>query len=220
MSESTTGPEKGPLLSPELPAPVSQDEVKETMMWMEGKSPSEIATELVRWRQQAILGGIDVITEAKNLIGVMGELTRLKATALRNVKENIKEEKSPEESLPTQILILEADLDELKKVNDTEGRAAGNDLLRRANNALLLSTRGDDVGGRVGGDEFAVVALVRNLAEGKKIKERVRGNMENNKVEASIGYVVWTEGEDFLKALDRADGEMKKDKQERKKGRV
>ena len=49
------------------------------------------------------------------------------------------------------------DLDDFKAVNDLEGHDAGDELLRRAADAIRSSTRQTDVLGRLGGDEFAAI---------------------------------------------------------------
>lgn len=49
------------------------------------------------------------------------------------------------------------DIDNFKAVNDLEGHDTGDELLRRAAQALQSSTRQTDVLGRLGGDEFAVI---------------------------------------------------------------
>jgi diguanylate cyclase (GGDEF)-like protein len=54
-------------------------------------------------------------------------------------------------------LILFADLDGLKAVNDTWGHQVGDQLLIKAGQALKQSVRGTDVVARLGGDEFVAV---------------------------------------------------------------
>ncbi len=53
--------------------------------------------------------------------------------------------------------LLMIDVDNLKKVNDSQGHAAGDSLLITAADAMRDRLRGHDVIGRVGGDEFAVL---------------------------------------------------------------
>ncbi|MCW2991363.1 MAG: diguanylate cyclase and metal dependent phosphohydrolase [Solirubrobacterales bacterium] len=56
---------------------------------------------------------------------------------------------------PASVVVV--DLDELKLVNDSEGHAAGDDLLRRAGRALSQNIRATDFVARIGGDEFGVL---------------------------------------------------------------
>jgi diguanylate cyclase (GGDEF)-like protein len=54
-------------------------------------------------------------------------------------------------------LIVCADVDGLKAVNDLYGHKVGDELLRHAASAMAEAFRGSDVVGRLGGDEFAAV---------------------------------------------------------------
>jgi diguanylate cyclase (GGDEF)-like protein len=56
-------------------------------------------------------------------------------------------------------LVLVMDLDGLKTINDKWGHAEGDRALSRVADALRASFRDADIIGRIGGDEFAVLAL-------------------------------------------------------------
>ncbi len=58
---------------------------------------------------------------------------------------------------PGSIALLLVDLDDLKKTNEAQGHAAGDDLLRATARIILASLRRPDRGFRIGGDEFAVL---------------------------------------------------------------
>jgi diguanylate cyclase (GGDEF)-like protein/PAS domain S-box-containing protein len=72
---------------------------------------------------------------------------------------------------PTAVLFL--DLDGFKSVNDTEGHAAGDQLLVRSARAVegVLGPR--DVAARLGGDEFAVLAASEEQADAEALAGRL-----------------------------------------------
>jgi diguanylate cyclase (GGDEF)-like protein len=63
------------------------------------------------------------------------------------------------------ISISYIDLDNFKRINDTMGHDAGDDVLRRVGEALRRSVRAEDLAARLGGDEFAILS-VRPTREG------------------------------------------------------
>ena len=55
--------------------------------------------------------------------------------------------------------VLSIDLDNLKSINDNQGHAEGDCLLRSAAEVLKTVTRDADIVARLGGDEFSVLAV-------------------------------------------------------------
>jgi len=116
------------------------------------------------------------------------------------------------------IAVLMLDLDHFKRVNDTAGHAAGDEVLVRLAILLKRYIRGSDIACRFGGEEFTLVlpnatlqsAQARAEAICKAVREeggRLRG------VTASLGVAVFpdstAEPEALLRAADRALYEAK-----------
>jgi diguanylate cyclase len=71
-------------------------------------------------------------------------------------------------------LLLLADIDHFKRVNDTQGHAAGDEVLRHVANLLRESVRPMDTVARVGGEEFSMVLPNCSPAFGLAVAERIR----------------------------------------------
>ncbi|GGA84339.1 diguanylate cyclase [Arenimonas soli] len=75
--------------------------------------------------------------------------------------------------------LVTLDIDHFKAINDQHGHPAGDAVLRRI--ALLLEeqVRGSDLLARVGGEEFAVLAVDTGMIEAGQLAERLRAAVED-----------------------------------------
>jgi two-component system, cell cycle response regulator len=120
------------------------------------------------------------------------------------------------------LLVAFADLDDLKRVNDTAGHAEGDRVLRDAAGVLKRTFRDSDLIARLGGDEYAV--LVRRagpesadiLAERLKrqVREFNRRAARPYQLSISLGFAAHKASTlaSVLGLLDRADRALYRDK--------
>jgi diguanylate cyclase (GGDEF)-like protein len=110
--------------------------------------------------------------------------------------------------VPAAVLYL--DLDGFKQVNDTLGHDAGDALLVSVAQRLGGALRAGDVAGRLGGDEFLVVAGdVVDQSGLQEVVRRVEAALSGAlKVRASIGAVLSRPGETGPQVMRRADAAM------------
>ncbi|RBY85921.1 hypothetical protein DQ240_11080 [Blastococcus sp. TF02A-26] len=104
------------------------------------------------------------------------------------------------------------DLDGFKGVNDRDGHAAGDAVLRAVTGALGAAVRETDAVARLGGDEFAVLAAVPEEDDAALLADRIRENVaragRSVGVTASVGVTVVRPGDDDHEVLLRADQAM------------
>lgn len=104
------------------------------------------------------------------------------------------------------------DLDHFKAVNDTQGHAAGDDVLCAVAEALRSRSREDDMVGRIGGDEFLIISNgPATMAEAQEMGDRylmaINQSLHHQDSEtgASIGVSMGRPGDEADSLLAEAD---------------
>jgi diguanylate cyclase (GGDEF)-like protein len=115
------------------------------------------------------------------------------------------------------------DIDYFKKVNDTYGHDAGDQILISITKLLWSGLRDGDILGRWGGEEFCIFFEIQNLETARMIFERLRTAVEENEFNytskagetilipctVSIGFTILDkENSDISKAVKRADNAL------------
>jgi diguanylate cyclase (GGDEF)-like protein len=103
-------------------------------------------------------------------------------------------------------LIL-ADMDSLKEVNDREGHAVGNDLLRRAADILGRKLDYGDQIARVGGDEFGIITSTPGTDAVRALCGRLTAALHEQGLSMSFGWAVCPRDGDTALLLFRAADE-------------
>lgn len=76
------------------------------------------------------------------------------------------------------LALMMIDLDRFKCLNDTNGHAAGDQILRALADTLRATLRSCDLLGHIGGEEFVVVLTETQAPEAQRTAERLRGVIE------------------------------------------
>ncbi len=123
------------------------------------------------------------------------------------------------------VVVVSADLDGLKLINDTLGHAEGDRYLQTGAELLKSVLRPSDILARVGGDEFALILPRTTKKAGEELIVRIRRRIDeyNRKNEGlpisiSIGLVINESSEQSLEeTYKKADNAMYDDKLKRGK---
>ena len=99
--------------------------------------------------------------------------------------------------------LMVLDLDGLKKVNDTEGHAAGDAHLKSMAQAMRNALRIGDTAYRIGGDEFVVLLPETEEGRAEAVAERILAEGGPNFSWGSVTYP--DDGDDLDQLIDLAD---------------
>ena len=155
-------------------------DVEPLLMLLSGLLSYSLERELLVERLQvanaelATLALIDPLTGLSNRRAILNDIVRLFAQAKR---EN------------TYLLVGVIDLDGFKLINDTYGHQAGDQFLRGVATQLQHCLRTSDTIGRVGGDEFIVIAMSTPFEHLDMANDMQRAAelMQNRLTNATIG---------------------------------
>lgn len=78
------------------------------------------------------------------------------------------------------IAVLMADMDHFKRINDTYGHAQGDAVLRHFTTLALHNLRAQDLFGRIGGEEFALLLPGATAAQALAVAERITRQMREH----------------------------------------
>lgn len=110
-------------------------------------------------------------------------------------------------------ILLMADIDHFKRVNDTYGHLVGDAVLQHVAHILRKELRKNDSAGRIGGEEFTVLLYRLSLENGLALANRIRQSLADTPAITSAGSIAVTismglvvlEGGDATRALSCAD---------------
>jgi len=168
------------------------------------------------WVENNIFGGLRVESSSPgrfgrdelrtlDALGTLGSLTldnavlyhRIEQSAVRDGLTQLLTHRAFEERLGEEILragryryplsLLMLDVDHFKRVNDTYGHPAGDEVLRRVSARLAASGRPVDVVARYGGEEFAVLLVDLGKDQAVEFAENLRRGIESERFESG-GY--------------------------------
>lgn len=159
---------------------------------------------------------VDGVVAQANEVSHVDSLTFLPNR--RRIVRELQDEVLRAERYGTILSISVADVDFFKRVNDTYGHLAGDEVLRHVGYALRDHIRHPDIAGRYGGEEFLILLPNTAAAEAGEQAERLCRHIRETKVRInnhvisvtiSIGVAQFQRGVDTWDSLlNRADTAM------------
>ncbi len=101
------------------------------------------------------------------------------------------------------------DVDNFKRVNDTEGHAGGDAHLKRIARAMREATRAGDVPARFAGDEFAMILIGADAREAAAVLARLYEAFRSEALSCSSGVAIYpNDGGDEAALFSAADAAL------------
>ncbi|HEX5755727.1 MAG TPA: tetratricopeptide repeat-containing diguanylate cyclase [Arenimonas sp.] len=119
-------------------------------------------------RQVLRLRRLQVLALTDSLTGV-GNRRRIERYANEQISESLAQKRT--------FTVLTVDVDYFKRINDTYGHGAGDQVLVRVAQTCEAALREFDQIGRTGGEEFLIVLPRTQLAQAVQVAERLRSNV-------------------------------------------
>jgi diguanylate cyclase (GGDEF)-like protein len=111
------------------------------------------------------------------------------------------------------VSLIMVDIDNFKKINDTEGHIVGDHVLHRVAKVLKRCTRAGAEVGRFGGEEF-VLALVADPQRAQSLAEALRRQIQREvNVTVSVGVATANAQAEIRRTVGRADQALMEAKQ-------
>ncbi len=181
----------------------------ETVLEAASAAETRIAELQQRVAELERLAVTDELTGLLNRRGFEAEINRALASAQRYQESGV---------------LIYVDLDGFKRINDTHGHAAGDDVLRHVARALMENVRTTDHVGRLGGDEFVILFPRTAREDGLKRTETLEKLLNSTLVnwqghtiaiKASLGFQPFGAIADGKRLLHMADHSMYRTKRQR-----
>lgn len=156
---------------PRSPSNVSEkrDELFERIVWFLERRQKTIARDRLRRFRLARLKRRNQLLRRLSL---EDPLTRV--LNRRGFRRFFKAEWTRAARLGADIAVVVVDIDQFKRINDTYGHAIGDRILRKFAEILSQGSRGSDILGRVGGEEFCVALNSCNEHQAELWAEKTR----------------------------------------------
>ena len=154
---------------------------------------------LTESQRQLVVSNSQLEERIQELQAVRDELSRLVSTdsmtglySRRRWFELAAMEFSRHKRYKRPLMLLMADLDFFKRINDTYGHDIGDEVIRRFAGVLREVCRQSDLPGRVGGEEFAVLLPETPMAGAQEVARRVVAACRATHVPIPTGHVTFT----------------------------